>query len=334
MKQVFCTLFDSFYLSRGLAMYESLLKHMPEAYLYVFAFDQRCYDNLSKMNLPNMKVITLAEFEDTELLKIKPTRSRGEYCWTCTPSIILYVLDKFNEAACTYVDADLYFFSTPEPLFSELGDQSVSIISHRYTPEYDQAKTSGKYCVQFMTFKNTEPGLKVLKWWRDACIEWCYARKEDGKFGDQKYLDDWPSRFDGVCELENLGGGVAPWNVQQYEFYLADDQLFGKERLSNTIFPVIFYHFHDFRFLKNDRLDLAPYKLNKQIISLIYLPYVKHLEKIAQVLLAKQPGFNANMPLKASWSFKKLLKVLLRKLEGRYNVCNRKDLDASTCQTS
>ena len=33
-------------------------------------------------------------------------------------------------------------------------------------------------------------GLKALKWWRDRCLEWCYARIEDGKFGDQFYIED------------------------------------------------------------------------------------------------------------------------------------------------
>ena len=84
----FCTLFDSGYLSRGLAMYESLNRHCKDFHLYVFAFNDECFSVLKSLYLANMTVISLPEFEDEELLKVKPTRSRGEYCWTCSSSTI------------------------------------------------------------------------------------------------------------------------------------------------------------------------------------------------------------------------------------------------------
>ena len=263
----YCTLFDSNYLTRGLAMYESLKKKSDEFHLYIFAFDDRSCDLLKKLNLESVTVVSLQEFEDEELLKIKDDRSAGEYCWTCTPSIIKYSIEKYKLDSCTYLDADLYFFSNPAVLIEEMGEKSVLITEHRYTPEYDQSATSGIYCVQFMTFKNDENGMKVLNWWRDACNEWCYARFEDGKFGDQKYLDDWTTRFDGVHVLKNLGGGVAPWNIQQYD-------------LSKKEFELIFYHFHNFKFLEGERLEFGMYKLDKNDLDILYIPYIKHLLKI------------------------------------------------------
>lgn len=215
----FCTYFDSNYLLRGLAMYYSLIKHCPDCYLYIFAFDDKCLKTLLILNLPRVIVISLEKFEDKQLLSVKPTRSKAEYCWTCTPSTILYCLKKFNLESCTYLDADLMFFDSPQILLNELGNDSVLITEHRYHPEHDKTSYSGKYCVQFMTFKNNSMGLKVLTWWRESCLDWCYARFEDGKFGDQKYLDGWLKRFEGIKVLQNHGGGVAPWNVLNYDFF-------------------------------------------------------------------------------------------------------------------
>ena len=90
----YCTLFDSNYLTRGLAMYKSLKEHCDAFHLYIFPFDNKCSDILKKLNLEKATIISLEDFEDDALLEVKSSRSRAEYCWTCTSSAILYILEK------------------------------------------------------------------------------------------------------------------------------------------------------------------------------------------------------------------------------------------------
>jgi len=310
----YCTLFDSNYLTRGLAMYESLKKYSDNFHLYIFAFDDKSHTLLKKLNLENVTIISLKEFEDEELLKVKNGRGTGEYCWTCTPSTIKYCIETYNLDSCTYLDADLYFFSNPAVLIEEMGGKSILITEHRYTPQYNQSTTSGIYCVQFMTFKNDNNGMKALNWWRESCNEWCYARFEDGKFGDQKYLDDWTTRFKGVHVLQNLGGGVAPWNVQQYD--LSDDD-----------FNLIFYHFHDYKILENDKVDLGGYILNTDDINILYKPYSKHLEKITKALKKIDLVNDYNGVVQYNpFNWKSILRKVRRLVKGDYNVVNKKEL--------
>lgn len=306
----FCTLFNSTYLIYGLSLYESLTKHSPSFHLYIYAFDDECYDYFSEKNLANITIIKLDDFEDEELLNIKETRSFGEYCWTCTPSIIKHSIRTFNLDVCTYVDADLYFFSSPQPLFDELGSKSVLITEHRYSPRYDQSAESGIYCVQFMVFKNTVEGMEVLDWWRNACIDWCFNRFEDGKFGDQKYLDDWLERFNTVHSLQHIGGGVAPWNVQNYKFEQEGGKIFVIK--NHLKFELIFYHFHDLKFFQNNvvRLTNDIYILPKSVISFIYNTYLK----VALTILNQESKFDFFSPVPHNYFNRVLFLTLLIKL--------------------
>lgn len=275
----FCTLFNSLYLSRGLAMYRSLEKCARNFHLYIFAFDDKCYDTLRRLQLPKATIISLSDFEDEQLLAIKPTRTAGEYCWTCTPSIILYSIRKFGLSNCTYLDADLFFYADPAVLIEEAKGASVIITPHRYTPMYEDSESGGTYCVQFVYFKNSSEGIAVLEWWRAACIEWCYNRREPGRFGDQKYLDVWTTMFTGVHVLEHLGGGVAPWNVQQYDFDRKIGQIWGKELASQQLFPVIFYHFHGLKYTEKNSFTLAGgYPISDNDIEFLYKPYIRVLK--------------------------------------------------------
>jgi SAM-dependent methyltransferase len=238
----FCTLFDVNYLPRGLVTHRSLRAVVPDARLRVLCMDIETKRVLDGLREPGVEAVALAELEahDPSLAAVKGDRSRAEYCWTSTPALCRYLFDREPELEeLSYIDADLMFWLSPEPLFEELGDDSVLIVPHRYTPQWAaQETTHGIYNVEWLTFRRDERGLAVLNWWRERCIEWCYARPEDGKFGDQKYLDDWPKRFDGIHVLRHPGGGLAPWNVPRHR--LARDG----ESMTVDGAPLVFFHFH------------------------------------------------------------------------------------------
>jgi SAM-dependent methyltransferase len=255
MQNEFCTLFDVNYLPRGLVLYRSLERHCSEFRLRVFCMDSRTKDVLDGLGLPRLTAIGLDELEahDRELLAVKPTRTQVEYCWTATPAICAYALETEPDLeVITYLDADLMFFRDPEPIWHEFGDDSVLIVPHRYAPQWQaQEVTSGTYNVEFMTFRRDERGLQALTWWRDRCLEWCYYRVEDGKMGDQKYLDDWPERFDGVHVLKHPGGGLAPWNVDSYELVRRNGNVLVDDR------ELVFYHYHSLRLYRGVTLARA-----------------------------------------------------------------------------
>lgn len=326
----FCTLFNSAYLSRGLAMYYSLLEQCDDFHLYIFAFDKDCLETLRTLNLGSVTIVSLEEFENEELLAVKRDRTPGEYCWTCTSSTIWYCIHHYSLDHCTYIDADLLFFGDPKVLIDEMGDLSVLITEHRYTPQYDQSSSSGIYCVQFVTFKNDEQGLKVLSWWRDACLEWCYNRFEEGKFGDQKYLDDWTERFSAVHELRHLGGGVAPWNTQQYHFKNNEKEVILHEITTGKEAKVIFFHFHAFRYSQGNVFHLTAdeYILSENVIKLLYKPYAEALVRAENIIRATNSNVVYHEPLfELSWLERVRGRKLMFILKGYYkNYFKRKKL--------
>ena len=281
----FITLYDKNYMSRGLALYGSLKKHCPSFEMYVLAMDDVAASYLTSLDYSNLKVVTVAGIKEMYpvLVRLEKERTRGEFSWTLSSFSIQYALRKFNLDSCIYVDADTCFYNNPELLLKECGEKSVLITEHNYTPEYDQSATSGKFCVQFMYFKNNSDGNKVLEYWRSKCEEWCYNRMEDGKFGDQKYLDDWESRFEGIVyNCRNIGCGVAPWNIQKYDISVENGTYFVTERVTKIKKPVVFFHYHALLEIAERKWVLSQYRLAENDKKLFFEPYIKELYKIEE----------------------------------------------------
>lgn len=308
----FCTLFDSTYLVRGLTLYDSLRVTCDNFTLYVYCFDDEAYGILNNLALPNLVLVSLAEFETPELLAVKPSRSRGEYCWTCTSHVIRDAMDRFSLVEVTYLDADLYFFHSPELLLDEFRQArgAVLLTRHDYSPRYDQSSVSGIYCVQFMTFSNDDRGRRALDWWCDRTLEWCFNRHEDGKFGDQKYLDDWLERFEGIHVLRHTGGGVAPWNIQRYQVTSGP--------CVNGI-QMVFYHFHNLTWCLDDSFMLDRYRISRCAVDLIYRPYIVGLRSCLDEVRRVCPGFNLGLK-PVPEKLPPLWKRLEHRLKGKHHV--------------
>lgn len=307
MNRYFCTLFDSHYLVRGLVMARSLREKNPDSKLFVICFDEMSLEILQELNLPGVVLVSLDAFEDPELKKVKTSRSKVEYFWTCTPSVPLYLLQKYPEIdLITYLDADLMFFSSPEPVFHLMGDQSILITPHRYTPGYDRSNKTGIYCVQFVSFKRDSSGMAALTWWREKCLEWCYNYFDKGKFGDQKYLDHWPDQFEKVFVCEHVGAGAAPWNIQQYKI----------GRNSNTIYidrdPLVFYHFHSLKMYQDMEVNVGDYPIHRDAVEFIYRPYWNALCLTYHEIRKIRPGFIMGVSEKPSY-----IRYLLHNLKMR-----------------
>jgi hypothetical protein len=270
----YVTLFDLGFAPQGLALHLSLQRHAGEHTLWVICMDEGVKDLLEKLHLPNVNALPLSDLETPELLNIRPTRTRAEYCWTLTPFAFDAVFDRESSATrVTYVDADVWLLRDPEPIFFDFDKSGagVQITEHAYSPEYDQEATSGRYCVQFLTMERQRSD-HVRERWQQQCIDWCFARAEDGRFGDQKYLDDWPIEFPSLVHVASPRSRFqGPWNATRFPYSEA-----------------ITYHFHSLRVVKGDRVRKVSrgYSIPEPHEVHVYRPYLIDLLASARLVEA------------------------------------------------
>lgn len=303
-KHYFCTLFDRNYVLKGIAMLESLARHCPDTHLFVLCMDDITYEVLGKLGYPWVERLKLTEVEDREILAAKPTRGVAEYCWTLTPCLPWYIFETRPQVQqLTYLDADLLFFSPLQPLFDEIDDASIAIIEHRFIPRLSAYTVNGRFNVEWVTFRRDEQGLTCLRRWREQCIEWCFNRLEDGRMGDQKYMDEWPATYSSLCIIQHLGAGVAPWNYGNYEITM------DRKGISIDGMPLIFYHFHQLQMHSFGRFDYMAnlYMLEKPPPIQLYKVYELALKAALEKVRKHQVGFKYGIQPLTPWLIRRFI---------------------------
>lgn len=277
-KRFYCTHFDINYLAHALSLLDSLDKRDNYFVLFMFCMDNESFKHLKNLDLPNAIIISYLDLEEAipELKIAKLNRSKVEYFYTCSPAICYFtIMNYFEVNLITYLDSDLYFFSSPGPLFEELGNNSIGIIEHRFHWLTKRNIIYGKFNVGWVSFRKDEIGFTCLKDWMYDCIKWCYQKLEDGKYADQKYLDFWPSKYENVSIIKNVSANLAIWNIGNYNLTNIGNDVFVNGQ------KLIFYHFaslkqvSDFEFTSD--LSRVFVKTTNLIQNLIYIPYAKSL---------------------------------------------------------
>ena len=294
----FCTICSADHAIKAVALHRSLTRESPSAWLTVIAMDDEARAALERMELPRASIVSIEALErfDPDLKAVRPGRTPEEYCWTAKTSALLYLLGSESGSPwATYVDADMAFFGDPAPIYED-EDASVLITPHRFPPKYAAGAEWGDHNAGFLAFRGDEPGRELLDWQRERCLEWCHARVEEGRAGDQLYLNEL-SRRPRVRPLAHKGVNLAPWNVEQYELRREDGRLMVDED------PVVLYHCWRITLRARKPFRLRPdhdwrpshFELPDAAAKLIYRPYLRELDASLKAIRRATPGFSAGV---------------------------------------
>jgi hypothetical protein len=286
----YATLFDKNYLTRGLALWESLQKHTKDFQLHILCLDDFTFEYLHKKGLENVELTHLSSLEthSADIALCKNNRTLVEYYFTLSPCFPLYLLEKhgISMAYICSLDADLYFYDDPQLILKNFSHRSILITSHSFSPHLGKGWfTTGVFNVSFQAFRNDEIGLDCLKKWKTQCMDWCYNYYDalHNRFADQKYLESFPEMYgDKLVIINSPMANVALWNVNNYKLKMQQGRIY-----SDTI-PLVYYHFSNVKILSNTLTQTGFYwaqtRLQPVLLNHIYLPYIHRVKQLNRLV--------------------------------------------------
>jgi hypothetical protein len=243
----FCTVASIEFLPPLLVAQQSLATTQADAFLDVLCMDAETTRALEQLNLERVRLTPIGDLEraDPELAQTKAGRLVKEYCWTAKPAFLRYLFELHPEIErLTFIDSDLEFYGDLEQALLEEGEAPVFVYPQRMVAGWKKGRDrhNGDFNSGTVTFRRSEDAFAALAWWRERCIEWCYARYEEpDRWGDQKYLQTMARLFPTVKPAANPALGVAPWNTRYRKIEEASGQLVVDGA------PIVFYHFASLR---------------------------------------------------------------------------------------
>ena len=286
MTRTFCTLFDKNFLHRGLALYASCVAQGDPFHLWILCLDDDTKHILDVMHLEHATPLSLEDIGDEDLRSLRTMRGPGEFAWTSKSSLMRYLMrTRPRGEFITYLDSDLFFFASPSSIFSEHEPCSILMTPHRFLPEQkNKEKNVGVFNAGFISLRNDEIGNACVLRWREQCLAWCKGVYEDGKFGDQMYLDEWPTLYGAKACVLDRGINAGSWNTRPRDLSEKNGRLYAGDTL------LVCYHFHTLKMYFDARGELQAYPVTR-MRRYLDNPYLDALRKAIRDIHTIDPDF-------------------------------------------
>jgi hypothetical protein len=282
-----CTYSDRNYLSQAIALYRSLEAQGEDFRLWLLCLDEDSRRVAAGLGLEHAELLRPEELIDFEprLAQAKADRPTIEFYYACTPVLVRYVLARAQPGdGVAYIDADMFFFRPASGIIDEAPAADVMIVAHRMDNKPAEIE-HGRYNVCFLHFAQTEEAERCLQWWSEATL--VSTRFGDGVWGDQKYLDEFEERFDGVHVIADPGVGLAPWHFWQHAITGTEG---GVPLVDGR--PLTVYHFA--RFLLISPHLFVPIRrdwLPRAALRHVYRPYMSAIRDAYLSIRAVEPSY-------------------------------------------
>lgn len=185
-----------------------------------------------------------------------------EFCTSIKPACFLYLFERYEKVI--YLDPDILFVNTIEPVFDELSRFKMVLTPHIVTlPKVGLADTResiwlscGIYNLGFLAASKSSATLDVITWWHERLLRWCFIDTYESLFTDQKWIDFIPGFLtsEELLISKDLGRNFAPWNF--FERCVFDEggtlkvSLRNEDMLSNMSSDLMFIHFSAYDYTK------------------------------------------------------------------------------------
>lgn len=263
MKNCAFTIVAKNYIGLALILESSIRKYYSDLSFYIIVADEISKDLRNKLPA---NVLIAKECLDLDVVtwhEMSFKYNLTEFCTSIKPASFLYLFKKTDFEKIIYLDPDIYFYSSIEPIFKML-DECCILLTPHITQILDKGLSDspeniwhscGMYNLGFCGLKRSASALQMLEWWHARLRNDCYIDSYNFLYTDQKWMDFLPSFFS-PQELKisfHLGMNIAPWNFYEREIFEEDNQLYVRSRCNkDREAPVIFVHYsgYDYKELK------------------------------------------------------------------------------------